>query len=103
MCKVSTINVYIPLVYAAVPDDSQTTTPPASSPIPKSEDPVADSDVSFQIVVVLVAIAVVIFLLLVIVAMVIFIMAVRKARLGKRVVMLGNSSPIDNPSYVIGT
>ena len=104
---------YTHFPYAAVPsipttttkqtDDLQTTAPPAStSPIPKSEDPVIDSGVNFQIIVGVVAVAMAILLFMVVVAMVILMVVVRKARLGKRVVMLGNTSPIDNPSYVIG-
>ena len=84
------------------PDDLQTTAPPALSPIPESKNPVAASEVNFQIVVAVVAIAMAILLIMVVVAMVILVVIIRKARLRKRVVMHGSTSPIDNPSYVIG-
>ena len=103
--------IHISLMYAEVPsilttnqpNDLQTTIPPVLSPIPEAEDPVATSEVNFQIIVAVVAIAMAILLIMVVVAMVILVVIVRKARLSKRVVMhAGSTSPIDNPSYVIG-
>ena len=103
--------ICISLMYAEVPSilitnqpvDLQSTTPPSLSPIPESENPVATAEVNFQIVVTVVAVAMAILFIMVVVAMVILVVIVRKARLGKRVVMHGSTSPIDNPSYVIGT
>ena len=100
-------------MYAEVPSilttnqlyDLQTTTVPSVlGPIPESEDPVPASEANFQIVVATVAVAMAILLIMVFVAMVILAVIFRKARLGKRGETLGSSSsPIDNPSYVIGT
>ena len=100
-------------MYAEVPSilttnqlyDLQTTTVPSVlGPIPESEDPVPASEVNFQIIVAVVAVAMAILLVMVFVAMVILAVIFRKARLGKRVETLrSSSSPIDNPSYVIGT
>ena len=102
--------MYISLMYAEVPsipttgepDDLRTTTTTSTQgPIPESEDPMTASEVDFQIIVAVVAIAMAILLIMVVVAVLILVAIVRKARLGKRVVMLGNTSPIDNPSYAI--
>ena len=71
------------------------------SPIPTPEVPVGKG-FDFEVTVAVVAGAMVILFLLVVVAMVTLVVVCRRAQRGKRVVMLGNNSPIENPSYVIG-
>lgn len=79
------------------------TTSPVSSPIPISEVPMVEG-AKYDVVVAIVASSLAILFFLVVVAVVILAVMVRKAQIGKRVVMLsnGSTSPIDNPSYIIG-
>lgn len=77
-----------------------------SSTVPTilSEHPVArgESD-NFEVVVATVACAVAILVIMVVITIVILVvMVIKRAKLGKRVMTLGNTSPIDNPSYIIG-
>lgn len=97
VCTITGLIYSYLLISLATPTTAslQTTAPPVLSPV-------ADSEVNLQIIVAVVAVAMVILLLMVVVAMVILVLVVRKARLSKAVVMLGNTSPIENPSYSIG-
>lgn len=53
-------------------------------------------------VIVTIACAVAILLLLVVVAVVILVVTVvKRAKLGKLVMTLGNTSPVDNPAYIL--
>ena len=60
-------------------------------------------DTYLQVVIVAVACAGALLFLMVVVALAILVVMIRKAKVGKKVVMSGNTSPIDNPAYIIST
>ena len=83
-------------MYTSTESQTFTTT---SRPVPKSEDPVGE-EVDFEVVVIPATCVGATLFVVVVVTMVILGVMMRKAKVGKKVAMSGNTSPIDNSGYI---